>query len=247
MRIIVLVKEDSCGNLDNDFKINTYDLYALKKTLRLKELTDAEIICVSMGPETTSQLLFRCNAMGVDESYHLIDTTFAGSDTYATSYILSKAIEKLMPVDIIVCGAKSTAGETGNVGPEVAAWLNIPFYTNVTDICMYGSDIFITKEDSNKLIQFTMEKHMTFLACFKHRENSYSSPSLYAIKKAHSKLLQCWNASDLEVDLSNCGTTGSKTVVKRSKHVNCERKKNIIHSNDTNAINILVRHIEALL
>ena len=39
--------------------------------------------------------------MGADEAYLVTDRAFGGSDTYATSYILSQAIKMLGGFDVI--------------------------------------------------------------------------------------------------------------------------------------------------
>ncbi|WP_374049923.1 hypothetical protein [Sedimentibacter sp. MB35-C1] len=37
---------------------------------------------------------------------------FAGSDTLATSYALSKGVEKIGDYDLIICGKQATDGDT---------------------------------------------------------------------------------------------------------------------------------------
>ena len=71
--------------------------------------------------------------MGVDEVKLISDRAFAGSDTWATSYTLSKAIEKL-GYDIILCGKQAIDGDTAQVGPEVAEFLNIPHIAYVKKV-----------------------------------------------------------------------------------------------------------------
>ena len=69
--------------------------------------------------------------MGCDEAVLMTGREFGGSDTWATSRALSAAIEKLGPFDLVFCGEKATDGDTGQVGPEVAAFLGLPAITYV--------------------------------------------------------------------------------------------------------------------
>src|SRR5690606_27774688 len=65
------------------------------------------------------------------------DRAFAGADTLATSYALSKALEKIQendPIDLIICGLHAIDGDTGQVGPGIARRLDIPPITNVIDV-----------------------------------------------------------------------------------------------------------------
>ncbi|GAB1485361.1 hypothetical protein MASR2M79_04080 [Aminivibrio sp.] len=73
---------------------------------------------------------------GADRGILLTDRLFAGSDTWATGKVLAAAIEKEGPFDLILAGEKATDGETGQVGPEVAALLDIPFSTYVSGLSL---------------------------------------------------------------------------------------------------------------
>ena len=58
--------------------------------------------------------------MGADEAYLVTDRAFGGSDTYATSYILSQAIKKLGAYDVILGGKQAIDGDTGQTAPSDA-------------------------------------------------------------------------------------------------------------------------------
>jgi len=52
------------------------------------------VTVITMGPPQAEEALRETVSMGVDEVKLISDRAFAGSDTWATSYTLSKAIEK---------------------------------------------------------------------------------------------------------------------------------------------------------
>jgi electron transfer flavoprotein beta subunit len=72
--------------------------------------------------------------MGCNRAALVSDRLFSGSDTLATSRTIARAIAKLGPFDLIVTGERATDGDTAQVGPGIAAWLDIPVLTYVSKI-----------------------------------------------------------------------------------------------------------------
>ena len=56
------------------------------------------------------------------------------SEAWATSTTLAAAVRKMADVDIILCGKQAVDGDTAQVGPEMAALLDIPYATFVKKI-----------------------------------------------------------------------------------------------------------------
>ncbi len=109
-------------------EINPFDQSALECALRLSN--DVEVI--TMGPESNRDVLLPLTRLGTKVTL-VTDKLFAGSDTLATSYILSKAIEK-KEYDLILCGRQSIDGDTAQVGPMLASRLDISLITNAVDL-----------------------------------------------------------------------------------------------------------------
>src|SRR3989339_917689 len=82
--------------------INPYDHFALQEALELKKKHGFKVTVVSMGPPQAKSVVQLGMALGADEGVLLSDMAFAGSDTWATSYALAKAVKKLGKVDIIL-------------------------------------------------------------------------------------------------------------------------------------------------
>jgi electron transfer flavoprotein beta subunit len=120
--------------------INPLDLFAIEAALRLREAKGGKVTVISMGPPKAEQALRDALAMGCDRAVLLSDRRFGGSDTWATAYSLSLAIQKLAPYDLIICGERATDGETGQVGPGIAAYLDLPLATYVSQIIEAGDD-----------------------------------------------------------------------------------------------------------
>ena len=138
MNIIVLVKQvpDTTEmNIDKETGtlirkgvptiVNPDDLAGVEAALNLKEEYGGNVTVISMGPSQTTSMLKELYAMGVDDCILVSDRAFAGSDTWATSKILSTAIKRL-EYDLIIAGRQAIDGDTAQVGPQVAEFLNIP-------------------------------------------------------------------------------------------------------------------------
>ena len=114
--------------------INPFDEYAIETGLRLREKFGGKVKALSMGPPMAEQALRDAIAMGCDEGILVSDRVFGGADTWATSLTIAKAIQLTGPHDIIICGLKTTDGDTGQTGPEIAEHLGEPCISYVSQI-----------------------------------------------------------------------------------------------------------------
>jgi electron transfer flavoprotein beta subunit len=147
MKIVVCIKQVPASNdakIDPQTKriirdaiksiMNPFDNYALEEGVRLREQFGGEVIALTMGPPNAEAILREAIALGVDAGVLLSDRAFGGSDTWATSYALAKAIEKIGDVDLIICGKQAIDGDTAQVGPGIAAHLDWQQATYLTEI-----------------------------------------------------------------------------------------------------------------
>ncbi len=113
--------------------INPFDVNAIEAAVQIREKLGGKVTVITMGPPQADAALREAVSMGADEGILISDKAFAGSDTWATSYTLSKAISKI-GFDIILCGKQAIDGDTAQVGPEVAEFLDIPHVAFVKKI-----------------------------------------------------------------------------------------------------------------
>jgi electron transfer flavoprotein beta subunit len=116
---------------------NPYDLAALEEAVRLKERYGGKVTAVSMGPPQAESALRQALSLGADEVVLLSDRAFAGADTLATSYTLSRAVETLgeeNPIDLVLCGKQAIDGDTAQTGPGIATRLGFTQFTYVVDV-----------------------------------------------------------------------------------------------------------------
>jgi len=107
--------------------VNPFDTYALEEGVRLKERFGGRVTALSMGPPQAIEILREAITLGADDAVLLSDAAFAGADTWATSYTLGKAVQKLGGIDLVICGRQTINGDTGQVGPELSEMLGVPF------------------------------------------------------------------------------------------------------------------------
>ncbi|MHA1339904.1 MAG: electron transfer flavoprotein subunit beta/FixA family protein [Promethearchaeota archaeon] len=217
-----------------------------------------EIIAISMGPPQAKAALLRCLELGADKAILLSDRKFAGSDVWATSYILSYAIKKYFSnFSIILTGKQAIDGDTAQVPAEVAENLAIPQIYYVTDIKDIKLSISKLKESNNlKIKSLHIKKEIEegyqiiearpplLLSISKGPWFSRRFPSLYDILMARKKTLKILKADDLEIDENNIGLNGSKTqVIKVFSPPKKEKGKIIDGSNPKNAAKLLLEFL----
>jgi electron transfer flavoprotein beta subunit len=192
--------------------VNPFDSYALEEGIRLKEHFGGKVIAVSMGPPQATDMLRDAISVGADEAILLSDIAFAGSDTLATSATLGKAIEKIKIYDLIICGRQTLDGDTGQVGPELAENLGIPFIAYVSKIEeIANGKIRVQRmvEDGYETIEASLPAVITVVK----EINIPRLPSLRGLSKAKSAQIPTWTAQDIGANKESIGQTGSATWV----------------------------------
>ena len=144
---------------------------------------------------------------------------FGGSDTLATSYILScavKAIEERegKPFDLIFCGKQAIDGDTAQVGPELAEHLNYPQLTYALEITLDGGKVRARREteDGYEIVESTLPAVVTITKT-PYDPRYASVKSKMAANRAEITLL---TAADFAVDTERSGLKGSPTKVKKT-------------------------------
>ena len=196
--------------------INPFDMYAIEEAIRLREKFGGKVTCITMGPPQAEEALKSAIAMGADEGILVSDRAFAGSDTLATSYTLAMGIKKFGQFDIILTGKQAMDGDTAQVGPGIAQWLNIPFIAWVKKI----EDV---KEDAKTIRVERMmddgyevlEGPLPILLSVVKEINEPRTESLRGKMKAKNFKATVLSAKDIEADPDFIGLRGSPTIVNR--------------------------------
>jgi electron transfer flavoprotein beta subunit len=236
--------------------VNPLDLYAIESALRLKETYGGEVTAVSMGPPAAMRVLREAAAMGCDQCALLSDRAFGGSDTWATSYTLSRAAAKLGPFDIIVTGERATDGDTAQVGPGLAAWLDIPALTYVSKIEKIARDLDTMDRNPRALIRLErlVEEGYEILEasipCLITVVKEIAVPRLPTLKgKIRSREMEIpvFSADDLSLNRDYLGLKGSPTRVVKIETPSISRGGKVIKAQDEESVAKAVDELMALL
>jgi electron transfer flavoprotein beta subunit len=192
--------------------INPFDMYALEEALRLREQHGGKVTAVTMGPPQAAEALKEAVALGVDDVVLLSDRAFAGADTWATSYALSKGIRKMGNFDLVIAGKQAIDGDTAQVGPETADMLGIPFVAYIRKIEKVESNTMTAERMMDEGFD-VVETSLPAVITVVKEINQPRLPSLKGKMKAKSLKVTTWSAQDIGADPDLCGLKGSPTKV----------------------------------
>jgi electron transfer flavoprotein beta subunit len=196
--------------------INPFDENAIEAGLRLKEANGGRVIVITMGPPQAESALRQALAMGADEVFLITDRAFAGSDTLATSYALASAIKKINPQGnyLIICGKQAIDGDTAQVGPGIAEWLNLPQVTFAVKVetADEGKTLKVERllEEVNEVVTCPLPALITVVK----QINDPRPPSLKGMMRAKKAEIPKITAADMGADPARLGLNGSPTWVK---------------------------------
>lgn len=177
-------------------EINPFDESALECALRLSD----DVTVISMCPKSAENVLLPLTRLGA-KVILVSDAQYAGSDTLATAYILSKAV-KLLEYDLIFCGRQTVDGDTAQVGPMLSQMLGIPLITNALEVNVC---------DGKVLANTRMGDETAPLPALVTLERGY----VLRFASIFSKLgeVELWDNSRLMCNTEKCGLSGSPTRV----------------------------------
>lgn len=200
--------------------VNPFDGYALEAAARIKDKDpETKIIVLSMGPDQAKAALKECLAIAADKAYLISGRKFGGSDTLATSYIISEAIKMVeekegLKFDLIFCGKQAIDGDTAQVGPEIAEHLGLPQITYGLEAEIDGDSVKVTKEleDGKAIVAAKLPALVTFT-------KPAWDPRFPTIKRkmaANRAQIPVISDEELVLDETKIGLKGSPTKVKKT-------------------------------
>jgi len=206
---------------------NPFDLHALQLALDLRQQTGGTITGITMGLPAAAAALRDGISRGMDGGVLLSDRTFAGADTLATSYALSRGIEKLGGADLILCGRMATDGDTAQIGPELAQQLGLPHVSDVCQVLEIAEDHLVVRRVWDELEQVL---HLPLPAVITVVKSSRTPalPTLSGMLRAKDAVIPVWTAADVGADPERCGLRGSPTQVVRTFAPQARRQAQVL-------------------
>lgn len=200
--------------------VNTFDTYALETALRLKDQVGGKVTVISMGLPAAKEALRECLAAGADEAYLITDRVFGGSDTLATSKIISTAIKVLekkndRAFDCILCGKQAIDGDTGQVGPEISQHLNRALISYAVGVELQEDGSVKCKRESDEGYDYYATK-MPCVITVNKTPYDLRYPSFQTKRAARDAEIQKLTSAEVIVAPEERGLAGSPTKVKKT-------------------------------
>jgi len=224
--------------------INPYDMHALEAGLQIREQAGGKVTVITMGPPQAETALREAIAMGADEAVLLTDRAFAGSDTWATAYTLTKAVTKI-GADIVLCGKQAIDGDTAQVGPEMAEFMNIPHISYIRKIVGVDPGKLVVQrlmDDGYDVIESALPVLLTVVK----ELNVPRMPSLKGKMAAKKAEIQKMTAADLQADENDLGLKGSPTQVKNIFAPEAKKDRKILEGTPEEMVDTLAKELVAL-
>ncbi|HPN26486.1 MAG TPA: electron transfer flavoprotein subunit beta/FixA family protein [Candidatus Cloacimonas sp.] len=225
--------------------LNPFDAYAVEEAVRLKEKYGGTVTAISMGPNQCETTLRETVSLGVDNIILLSDRRFAGADTLATSLTLAAAIRKIGDYTLILTGQQAIDGDTGQVGPGIAAHLKIPQTCYVRKIESFSENSAVVErllEDGYDRISMQIPAVISVVK----EINVPRLPSLRGKKNAKTAVLTVWNCDDLGLNEKETGLNGSPTQVMSIFSPHHEKQVEKFEGNSDEAVELIIEHLSKL-
>lgn len=216
-----------------DFDLNEWDAFAVEAAVQLKEQHGGKVTAITVGDEDAEQVLRRALAMGADEAILLADQAFAGADPFAIATALHACI-KALPFDIVLCGAISSDGTSGQVGGMLAALLDVPQVALATGLEVGGGKAVVRHE-----VEGGLEREVELdLPCLITAQSGLNQPryvSIRGIRKVADVAIAKKRAADLGL-----AAVGSRVRLEQLAMPPAGRRAEILEGDIDDAVATLV-------
>jgi electron transfer flavoprotein alpha/beta subunit len=194
--------------------LNAADAYALEAALLVRDQhPETDITALSVGRTRCEAALRAGLAQGVDRAVLLCDDAFEGSDTLATARILAAAVRRVEP-ELVLCGARSTDGSTGQVGPQLAELLGMPVLMNVVSLELAddGHSI-LAQRRVGQGYRLLGRASLPAVCAVETGANPPRYPRLRSILQSQRASIERWGLEDLNLRRDEVGAAGSAVRV----------------------------------
>ena len=226
-------------------ELNPYDRPALEAALRLRDQTGGRITALSMGPPVSIEALAEARAMGVDQAVLVSDAALAGSDTLATARVLAAAIRHLAPFDLVMFGTRTSDSDTGQVGPQTATVIGLPFLGGVKAIEPETNRWKMKRQmdDWEETWQVTLPAAVTI-----HPRAFTPRPiPLVGIAQAHDGIdVQTWCLTDIGLKAEDAGLAGSPTRVAKLEKIKHQRTCRMLAGEPREQVEALIAELTTM-
>lgn len=223
-------------------ELNPFDRPALEAALQVKENVGGTVTALSMGPPVSMEALAESMAMGVDAAFLVSDRALAESDTLVTSRVLAAAIEKIGAFDLLFFGTRTADSDTGQVGPQTAALLEIPFVSGIKAM-EADADAWTIRRTMDAWKE-VWQVRSPAAATIDPRAYPPRSVSLMGVAQVFDQpTIKQWSLADLGLAADSVGLTGSPTRVAALEAIKRSRRCQMLAGEPQAQVDALIERL----
>lgn len=183
--------------------LSPFDENALEAALRIKDEQEAKVTVITLGKKLVRAVVTAPLAAGADQLVLLQDASFDEFDSYLTALALARAIKKLGPCDLVLCGLQAADTNAGQVGIGVASLLGLPCVTGVRSVRLQGDTAVVERSVPEGYEVLAVPCPAVLTATYE--VGALREPGLEAFMSVGTKPVITWTAADLELDPATAG------------------------------------------
>ena len=211
MKIVVLVKEvpDTYAERKLDLETGLADRAAseavldeigeraLEVALAYADSNDAEVVVMSMAPDSATATIRKGLAMGATSAVQVVDPGLAGADLGLTARTLAAAIRRT-GFDLVITGNVSTDGSGGVLPAMLAELLDVPNATALSSVEITADSVSGTRttDDSTMRVSATLPAVISITEALP----AARFPNFKGIMAAKKKPFETLVAADLGIE-----------------------------------------------
>lgn len=221
--------------------LNPDDSSAVGFALKAKSTQlDTTVEVVTMAPKSAMPLLRDLIRVGVDKVTLLSDPAFSGSDSYATSKILTKYL-KSTDYDCILTGTHAIDGDTSHVPSQIGEILGLAQMSNIIHIdnSQFNESRAVFRVESDDNVS-TYEMALPGILSIQ-KESKYKLPYIKYedVKKEVDNKIMIITKEDINFEEGEIGLRGSLTKVNRTFVKEYEKRDKVIVKTDDEGIEMV--------
>jgi electron transfer flavoprotein alpha/beta subunit len=194
--------------------LNAADAHALEAALQVRDhYPDTHVTAISLGQPPCEEALRASLAQGADQAVLLCDDAFEGSDTLATARVLAAAVRRI-GADLVLCGVRSSDGNTGQVGPQLAELLGIAVLTSVVSVEVEEEGrSLVAQRRAGRGYRLVERAPLPALCTVETGANLPRYPKVRARLRSQSAPIERWGLAELGLRADEVGAAGSAVRV----------------------------------
>jgi electron transfer flavoprotein beta subunit len=191
--------------------INPFDENALEVAARLKDQWGGRLVALNVAEKATASILRKALSVGADELILAEDVAFDGLTSHSVARVLSAAVNKIGPYDLVLTGRQAADWDSGQTGLLLAEMLKIPAVNLAKSVELQEGRVIVEK--LKRVGYEVVDASLPALATVSSEAGDLRWPTVKALQEARKKPVTTWTHEDLSIDV---GTLKARNIVSLS-------------------------------